>query len=208
MYDQDSVNQPFARQWDGHDHAHFIRWAHNRFKAAYISCWRNRWESSETHLKRQAEARYAVLHKLYRVGKLHRVLDTDYPTFDRKMGDCFYRSGGPGTYDYRYGWRKWGYDDHYPRHGAHFRCKVPLRITEKKVLSEEESQHREWRRKKGIDRDKANHGYRYGDRRKSWAKILSNRSFRRHERHLLVNENYADLFKTKRKDYFDPWDWD
>jgi hypothetical protein len=201
----------FVRQWDGYDHARFLKWAYDRFKVhTYTS--RHRWESAEAFEKRNTAERYLVLHKLYRVGKLHKCLDGDYPSFDRKMGynDYYHwKQTDPRSYGYRYGYRCGKtYDDYYPRKGAHFRQRVPLSIAEKKVVTEELQSKRDWRQWKGIDRDKANHGYRYGSGCKTWAKKYSNRCFRRYEKNEMSHERYGDLFVSKRKDYFDPWMWD
>jgi hypothetical protein len=151
----------------------------------------------------------SVIDRLYRIGRYHHVLDADAITFWKKL-DPEGWSPPRGSYSHKVYKRSEKYEDYYPRTGAHFRQKVPLRIADKKVISEKEQSQRDWREKKQIRRERANHGgWAYGKSRgKTYAKMESNRCFRRHEKSEIHHGRYEDLFMRKRKDYFDSWDWD
>ena len=195
---------PFVRKWDGHDHAHFLKWAFDQchLNLYFYKHWR---ESHENYKKRVAEERYSKLGKLYRLGRFLHVLDVDYETFDRKMGEGTSYRAAYGSYGWRFGYRRGKtYKDFYPRKGAHYRQKIPLRITEKKTVSPEEQQKREWKASKGKRRRNCWRSC----NRKTYAKLVSNRCYRRYEKREIQAERYENIFKEKRKDYFDPWDWD
>lgn len=203
---------PFARQWDGYDHYHFIVWANHYYRAirngTYFHAFGSRHLGSHSRASRWDMWDTAA--RLYYAGKRHYVLDLDFESFWQKLDPIElhrYNWLHGSAYSRKIDFKKASYGDYYPRKGAHYRCKVPLRISEKKYLSETEQQKREWKELKGITRDKANRWH-YGGGRKTWAKNNSNRCFRRYEKREIQAERYENLFMGKRKDYFDPWDWD
>ena len=95
------------------------------------------------------------------------------------------------------------YSDYYPRDGAHFRHKVPLTITNKKVVGEESLQKREWK----LARRKKRRTWHTGRRWKTFAKLRSNRDYRRYAKAALDTGQYHKLTKTLPKNFCDPWDW-
>jgi len=207
--DSKNAFAPFIRQWDGYDHIHFINWAYRYYhriktgNSSYSIALRP-WVQ-HGYVPRERLAQTAA--RLFKVGRLHHVLDVNFETFWRRIDPEGWVTPRD-AYSHKVHKRPSAYKDFYPRDGAHFRQKVPLRVVEKKVVSEKEQSRRDWREKKGVNRDKANHGWRYGTGRKTWAKQYSNKCFRRYESQMLHHERYEDLFMGKRKDYFDPWDWD
>lgn len=94
-------------------------------------------------------------------------------------------------------------------HGVDFRERMSYGRRphhQKKVLSEVERSRREWREKKGFNRDRIRR-YWYGSRKK-WAKKFSNRSHRAMERELLQRADWDLFLDGIPKNLFDPWDWD
>lgn len=77
-----------------------------------------------------------------------------------------------------------------------------------KEIDEKEAQRREWRKSKGMDKDKQKAGqYRNGP--SSWLKRSCNKTHRQWERECLKKERYDEMAeKSLRKDFFDPWMWD
>lgn len=77
------------------------------------------------------------------------------------------------------------------------------------VKQKEETNDKAWREYKQINRDKSKSGNRYRyEKVKKWCKTISNKSYRRHEKALIQGEQWDQLHSKKRKDFFDPWDWD
>lgn len=98
---------------------------------------------------------------------------------------------------------RWVPGDRYP-HGKGFRRRQKYQGGgEPKELTEDEL----YRRETGLYRDKARRNRRTRPRKK-WAKKFSNRGFRHYEKRLLQVGKEIELFSVKRKDWFDPWDWD
>jgi hypothetical protein len=93
---------------------------------------------------------------------------------------------------------KWGGDYYYPRDGAYFRERVPLRITEKKQLSEEEKQKREWKAKKRSRK--------YPQRGPTWQHWSANRSMR-HQINQGIREGKWDPHPKLKWIHFDSYDW-
>lgn len=206
--------KPFARQWDGQDHYHFIDWAYQSYlyaKHTETNYRRKFWEEPYTYRewkRLQREDLRPVAERLYRVGKQNYVLDVSFDQFWSKLDPISYEYA-PRSY-YRHLNRKKRYSDYYPRKGAHFRQKLNKGVIEKsdnqKALERERREkNAEWRNRKGFDQDKRKQKSRSW---KKWAKHFSNREFRRHEFQLIKNDRFDDLWKYKRKDYFDPWRWD
>ena len=184
------TNTTFVRQWDGLDHRRFIEWAVKTYHQNHTLRY-SRYSPDNEHLAR----------RLYTVGKLQHVLDVDLKTFWSRL-DPLYTTWKQG---YHYRLRTTGkcrYEDHYPKDGAHYRQKVPLRITDRKEVSPEELQKREWK----ASVKKKRRSWQQG--RKTYAKIRSNRDYRRYAKRELATGRYSNLGWRLRKDYFDPWDWD
>lgn len=77
------------------------------------------------------------------------------------------------------------------------------------VKQKEETNDKAWREYKQINRDKSKSGNRYRyEKVKKWCKTVSNKSYRRHEKALIQGDQWDKLHSKKRKDFFDPWDWD
>lgn len=211
---EESPFVPFVRKWDGYDHYHFISWSHRYYsrvkhearpyprfymRGEYKKCLPfTRWDMWDT-----AE-------RLFKVGKKNYVLDLDFQSFWQKLDpiETKYNYYDNSEYSKRVYKRSEKYSDYYPMDGAHFRCRVPLKIVGKKVLSENDRQKREWRKEKGFDRDKAHHGWRHRGKPNRYGKQLCNREYRRHVTTVIRKGQYHKLTKTRPKDYFDPWRFD
>jgi hypothetical protein len=200
---------PFVRQWDGCDHIHFLSWARELYSQDK--------HDSHPHRKNRRD-RYHCWHlayRIWRIGRSHYVMHKSMDEFWAWIEPVEKRYNHSAAVPYqppfwnrqkrRYTSNK--YEDWYPRNGAHFRCKTPLNITEKKVRSERYLQKKEWRKERGIDRDKARGRRRHWGPR-TWAKRTSNKCFRHYENQMVHIGNHEKLFTGKRKDYFDPWMWD
>lgn len=77
---------------------------------------------------------------------------------------------------------------------------------EKKVLSEQEINKREWRKKKGISKDKSKAYYRRGAGK--WYKKYSNTLHRQWEREMIHAEKWDEISDKDYKFFLDPWLWD
>jgi len=157
--------------------------------------------------RREIKDHYTIS-RIYWLGRAYGIVQMDYKQFAEAIhpsdeyGPRYY--GGSRWRWYRRGWSTW-----YDYHGVWFREKMPLHITEKKELPERERQRREWRKTKGIDRDKAKNGWGHSWRKPQRAgKQTCNREYRRHERMMIQKEKFERLTKVKPKNYFDPWRFD
>jgi len=157
---------------------------------------------------RRPEAKdHRLIAWIYKLGRAHGVLRMDYQQFAERLhprddyGQKYYGSRWRSHWCRRNRGRR--HHTWYDCHGVGFREKIGLRVTAKKEVSADELQRREWKRKKSkYKRPRWSCGH------KTWAKHYSNRCFRRYERREIQKGRYDNLFMSKRKDYFDPWDWD
>lgn len=67
---------------------------------------------------------------------------------------------------------------------------------------------REWREKKGFDKDYRRQNRSWAGGRKTAAKRTSNRCYRRWEAQTLSKGNYDDFYQSKDRHFFNERDWD
>jgi hypothetical protein len=196
------VTNPTHREWCVEDQNEFLKWS-RAFLAQKKKPLRTRTftRSDGTVYEYQVRrfvAEIAVIKWLYKLGQDRLVVRLDFDDFKHEvLGSDPYPRGRRRWY-WGGGWVKAGYfrgPRSYVRNVAH----------QPKVLSETEQARRDWREKKQFNRDRAGL---WGTRsRKKWAKLYSNRSFRRHQKRCIYSENYEAL-GAEYADWFDPWDWD
>ena len=102
--------------------------------------------------------------------------------------------------------RDWFYRDH----GCDFRQALGFVKNFAEIKNSPDYDKINWRKYKGIERDKAKSGsgrsrFRAG---KNFAKKHSNRSYRSHIRKLMNNEEWDKIESISSVLFFDPWDWD
>lgn len=163
------------------------------------------WEETvvdKDHLDDLIERKYVELRSLYEI-PFHF---DEFKRFVYKHPDLrYYARYWEGPYPY---YRRPGpiADRHglYYRHGTAF----TQHGIEPKEIDEKTQQKNDWRKKKGIDKDKQKAGqYRNGP--SSWLKRSCNKTHRQWERQNLKKERYDEMSeKSLRKDFFDPWLWD
>ena len=159
------------------------------------------------------------LSALYRIGLEGGYIRMDFQEFQRWMLDWNRYLALPGqawphpTSPYRAYpslAQEEVYHRFYPRQGAHYRCRVPLNITEPKVVDEAEQSRRDWRDRKGFNHRRGRHWW-SGGRRRGYERSLGHRENRRWEKRAIRNGDFealADQNATLKKVYLDPWRWD
>ncbi len=157
----------------------------------YSSCHRE-YSNSQYHYYSE-KADWIYINFLYREGRSRKVLNCDYEQFAKYLINGFQRR-----------WIR------YSHIKAPFRQKhenTKWKDKGKKILSEEEQNKREWRDKKGIDRDNKKSGWRRSGAPK-WIKQYSNKLHRQWEREKIHNGEWDDMGDKDYKYFLDPWMWD
>jgi hypothetical protein len=100
----------------------------------------------------------------------------------------------------------------YTQHGTNFRhpLKYQRGINHKeKTLTKSDQYNQDWRENKGFDRDyRRQNRSQMGGPRKTWSKIRSNRSYRRHIKQKIQSQKYEDIESNQDMTYFNSYDWD
>jgi len=134
-----------------------------------------------------------LIDSFYREGRSDKVLNCDYGQFADIMIN-----------GYQYKWTAWS------RLEVPFRHKhdqVKWKEKGKKEVSEKEQARRDWREKKGINRDNKKASWRR--RAGKWCKNQSQRYHRAWEKENISKGNWDDLANDKSLKYFqDSWMWD
>lgn len=203
---------PFIRQWDGYDHIHFLNWARKLYS-------QDKTGSRPPARKNRCHRYYCwhLAYRIWRIGRNHYVIKWNMGEFwkwleppsreNPSYRDLYSRPHGSYWNNQKRCWVNVSYRDWYPKNGAHYRCKVPLRITGKKVRSEKYVQREEWRKASGHYRDKA--------KRRHWKRSAplffkqeSATVRRMYEKQFVHNGDWDNQLTELRRDFIDPWRWD
>lgn len=76
-----------------------------------------------------------------------------------------------------------------------------------KVVCEKELQHKEWRKAKGLDKDKAKRNGKPFQKPNKKFKEFHNRMFRHMQNQLIREEQYDQVYDKQLFLYYDLWDW-
>ena len=139
------------------------------------------------------KADWVYIEDLYLEGRGRKVLNMDFSQFAEKL-----IKGYPRRYS-RY-WRRFEFPFRHKHEDVNWKEKG------KKTVSEKEQIRRDWREKKGINRDNKKPNYRMGAGK--WYKNHSNRLHRSWERQNLSDGNWDDLVNDSKIKFFqDSWMW-
>lgn len=191
----------WTAKWDADLQREFLKDAHDAFKTRTKALWIN----SDLIVRREKQE---TLQWIYKWGRDYQVLAMDYDQFCRYiMQDYDWRGNWPPRDPYRKARGRRRYRGWLPDSALDFRVRNHHAHVAPKVLSEEETQYREWREHKQFKRDSAKRGWSYcgrGSSRKTWAKRFSNRKERRHVRQCL----HAEKEIKPHRLFVDTWLWD
>jgi len=199
-------NQTCVPAWDADLSDSYIRECykayHEKWRARYsigdfyYGPHETRFYSSVKYHYTGQKADWLFIEYLYKEGRDRRVLNCDYAQFAETLIN-----------GYQYRWTRWSCLS------VPFRQKheqVNWKEKEKKTLSEKEQHRRDWRKKKGVHRDKQKKGWSQSRRGPGkWYKNYSQKLHRSWQKTNLHNQNWEELMDRKKIKYLcDPWLWD
>lgn len=99
------------------------------------------------------------------------------------------------------------YSSFYSNHNTDFRKSLGYVKNYSKIENEPDYDKINWLKHKKHFKDKSKNNNRCRSY-KTFAKKMSNRSFRRHLKELMDHGRFDEISTLTPKNYFDPWDWD